>query len=822
MMQMKYFSRLVILPALLFAGGISYANEVACFPMDVSGKQITETVSGNTFYTSGVRVPENVPGAKGNALRLDGYSSYVSAYLNNVLPENASAMTVSLWCALETYPIMKIDEATSERACIAGCLDDASKTGFAFLVGADGKYSFECYTGGWKVTCEAAKPLPCYEWNNLVAVVDGSALSATLYNNGEVVATSRCMSPVNMKAGKFMIGRGTTEVFSGPFLLNSINGLIDDICIYDEALPESEIKGWKAECPADLAIPESRFANDLMRPRFHGMPGANWTNETHGLVKYNGKYHAFFQKNANGPYMARLQWGHIVSDNLYDWKEMPIALNTDHDYDVKGCWSGCVFADNSLTGGKPNIFYTAVDYGRATIAQAIPMDDNLLDWMKPDYNPVINGRPEGLSDDFRDPYLFKNGNNYYMLVGTSKNGYGAATLHRYSNGNWSNDGSMFFTGSNVRLHGTFWEMSNVTKIGDHWLFTTTPLGKTVDGTEVIYWTGDINADGTFSPLPAFATRPQKVELDGFSKEGYGLLSPSIMQCDGKTIAIGIVPDKLPSEENYKLGWAHTYSLPREWSLDAEGMLVQKPFEGLKEMRTEEKFSRAYFDLDGTLSLNPVSGRQLEVCGSFVIGSVPFGFNLFKTGDKAVKVYYTPSNNVLTVDFAGIDRIVNDNGIYNGLYQSSLPKQLASGETLKLNVFVDHSIMDIFVNDTWAFSVRLFPTDADANGVEAFSNGATKVNSLEAWMLNAGNGQGSVENVPVEHRKEASKVYAFNGNVFYRGMQTGALLAVYDLAGNLVFHERVPENNGSIALARKGAYVVCVTSLDEKQVYKVIL
>ena len=121
----------------------------------------------------------------------------------------------------------------------------------------------------------------------------------------------------------------------------------------------------------------------------------------------DGRYHLFFQKNANGPYMARLHWGHISSENLYEWREEKIALAPGASYDIKGCWSGCVFSDTQITGGRPNILYTAVDYGRASIAQAMPDGNDLLNWTKSSRNPIIPGRPDGLSDDFRDPYFFR-------------------------------------------------------------------------------------------------------------------------------------------------------------------------------------------------------------------------------------------------------------------------------------------------------------------------------------------------------------------------------------------------------------------------------
>lgn len=60
----------------------------------------------------------------------------------------------------------------------------------------------------------------------------------------------------------------------------------------------------------------------------------------------------------------------------------------------------------TLTSGKPQLFYTAVDNAKAAIAQAFPMDDALLEWKKDEQNPIITGKPAGLSDDFRDPYIF--------------------------------------------------------------------------------------------------------------------------------------------------------------------------------------------------------------------------------------------------------------------------------------------------------------------------------------------------------------------------------------------------------------------------------
>lgn len=738
------------------------AKLVAHFSMDENYGKIAETVSGDKFNVGGHFVPENVPGAVGQALRFDGYTSYVDAKLGSIIPDGTSAMTVSIWVALPCYPIIRLDTDTSEQTAIATCLDETSKTGFGFYIGFDGRYSFRTYVSGWPVVIEVSDPLPVYQWNNLTAVVDCNAGAATLYNNGTVVGSAKARGSLSFSGGAFKMGRGNADNYLGPFLLTSYNGLIDDISIYDEAMPQSEIASLKPENPANLDIPASRFASDILRPRYHGMPAAAWTNECHGMTYYDGRYHLFFQKNADGPYMARLHWGHISSENLYDWREEKIALAPGKPYDIKGCWSGCVFSDDEITGGKPAILYTAVDYAKATVAGASPLDYSLQDWSKWSGNPIINGRPAGLSDDFRDPYFFRAGDNAYIVVGSSKGGVGTTTLHRYnpSTGKWSNDGSVFYTGKSAPAEGSFWEMPTVTRMpGGKWLFTVTPLGGN-QGVRTLYYTGQINSDGTFAPS---SEQPKNVELN--SRDGFGLLSPTIYQHDGKTIALGIVPDKLSSQSNWNLGWAHCYSLPREWSLDSDGTLIQKPYSGLTGMRGETHYSASGITLNGEMSLSPVSGREVELLGVFNVGQNPFGFRIFNNGTTSGEISYNPVTNTLKADFSRLTRLVNDGGVYDGVYSTILPERLPAGSEMKMNIFIDHSILDIFINDKWATSIRVFPTAIDANGVSVFSDGDVDVDSLNAWVLNPHGGSGINEATADKNLSDGRvNVYSLTGSL----------------------------------------------------------
>lgn len=703
------------------------------FPMEINGDQeITETVSGNTYQLRGKHGCA-MPGVVGNAVRLDGYSSFVQVPMSDY-QLGGQALTISVWTACQTYPMMQMDAAANMKGAIISCMDETNKKGFAFYLYSQGSFGFECYIGGEKKTLAASNKFPQYEWVHLAATIDVAGNAVKFYVNGEQKASQYITKPMDLPTDNLFIGKSTKDVKSGQIYLNTYNGIIDEVQIYSSVLTADELSAMsQTTAPLDLNVPLSHFHNDITRPRHHAMPASNWMNESHGMAFSGGRYHIFFQKNGNGPYMSRLHWGHVSSEDLCNWTEERIALVPGRSYDIKGCWSGCVFADEAITGGEPWILYTGVDNGRATIDMATPADDSLIIWNKVTQNPVIDGTPSGYGADFRDPYFFRSGNDAYCIVGTRKDGVASTSLHRYNTETQVFDyvGYPFFTGSNASQCGTFFEMPNVTPMGDgRWLFTATPL-ETSQGVRTIYYVGTIQDDGTF-----FTTQgaPKTVELPGLAKEGYGLLSPTILQKDGKTIALGIVPDKLPGSSNYSLGWAHTLSLPREWSIDAQGELVQKPYEGLQALRSDNSVTLEPQTLNGEVSLSPVEGREIEVEAVFTVADKPFGIKILQKDNSACKIYYNPITGKFVVDCSGIGRLNNDGGVFGGAYTTTLPATVAAGETMKIHVFFDHSVLDVFINDRWASSIRIFPTSASATGVSVYADGDTPLQSVRAWTM----------------------------------------------------------------------------------------
>ena len=105
-------SRFIAAASIALASLLAEAGVVAHYPMEVRSGQIVETVSGDRFAVEGHFSPENVAGAVGQALRFDGYTSHIDARIGAVLPKGCKSMTVSMWVAVPSYPIIEDRKST--------------------------------------------------------------------------------------------------------------------------------------------------------------------------------------------------------------------------------------------------------------------------------------------------------------------------------------------------------------------------------------------------------------------------------------------------------------------------------------------------------------------------------------------------------------------------------------------------------------------------------------------------------------------------------------------------------------------------------------
>ena len=68
-----------------------------------------------------------------------------------------------------------------------------------------------------------------------------------------------------------------------------------------------------------------------------------------------------------------------------------------------------------------------------------------------------------------------------------------------------------------------------------------------------------------------------------------------------------------------------------------------------------------------------------------------------------------------------------------------PFELKAGERLKLRIFVDRSVVEVFANSRQAIARRIYPARRDSVGVRLFSSGGdARVHVLKAWNITPSN------------------------------------------------------------------------------------
>lgn len=674
-------------------------RSILCWKLSDRGDNAIELKSG-----AADRIPSRTGHAmwvgegRDRALRLDGYSVWVE-HPSAQLPIRGKALTVSAWLALESYPVNEAAVVNLEFGPDASLALSIDRWGYLLAMRRNGTVSH---------TCRSSQPVAKAEWH-AIATVFGD-LGARLYLDGRPCGdeSGAMQFPHLTPQAEATLGRSPDcPVVAGVFPTGVLNGLLRDVQVFDGELSRSDLahlieESRRGRAP-DLQINAAWCADDPQRPIYHALPPRAWTNEPHGLIHWGGEYHIFYQKNPNGPYWGHIHWGHMTSPDLYRWTEMPVALAPEPGPDSEGCWSGSVIDYN----GKLAILYTGGDGHRASICLAQSEDG--VHFTKYHGNPVIPEPPQGHGfPEFRDPFVWREGDMYYLIIGSAVTDKGGTALLYRSKDlvNWEYRKPLLV--GDRESSGVFWEMPVFVKLREqHALIVCEVPGR------ASYWVGTWK-DETFTP---HSECPQRLELINH------LLSPTPHTLeDGRVITMGIIPDERSAKECWRAGWAHHYSLPRIISADAQSRLHQSPFEDIQNW-SEPLFAIANIDLAGG-SMKPVeqaSGTCLNVRVVFNRGdsrSISLRVRSSPDGQEHTDIHYHWDIGRLILDrtHSSLDPDVRRD-TQESIYFPD------TKDSLELNLFLDESVLEVFVDQRSAFAARIYPTLLASTGVWVGSEGA---------------------------------------------------------------------------------------------------
>jgi sucrose-6-phosphate hydrolase SacC (GH32 family) len=666
--------------------------------------------------------PERIDGIRGNALRLDGHSTWAS---EPGIPLDAISgqMTVEVWYATEAF--------SPQAAAIVS--QSGQNTGFELAVSPVGEVLFSFFADHQEVKLSTIKRLAPYEWNHIAAMADLTHLTAKIYVNGALWAEKQLSAPqqLNVSGTSFYIGRSSRQEYFDGYLLNVLNGAVDELLLYSGGWSESEIsehyQKYAEMKPALTIDTEARHGNDNLRPRYHPMPQTGWANENYGLVYHQGKYHMFFQKNPNFPSLYFMHWGHLSSPDLVNWQEEKMALRPSLEFDKFGVWSGAVIPD---VINKPLIFYTGVDGARAGIGKAETADPELSFWEKSAVNPVLAGPPGGYNHmDFRDPFIWKEGGYWYMIVGSGLQNQGGGLLFSFRSADllrWQVIDPVFQR-SDVATTGIFWEMPSMTRLNDtDYLLCITPVPLPGKKARAIYWTGTFRNE-MFVP---YSEAPKSFELmDG------NLLSPAIGRDEqGDLVYSAIIPESRSVADQKKAGWRHTFSVVRSLRLLADRQtLGHIPHPNLCRLRGEHTLASGKTLLPETVSPLPeISGNQKELLFMLDIEEASlFEIHLMKNPDETeiTRLVFDIDSSRIGFDRRHSTLSEAEKDVKEAVYPFNRTKPL------RVHIFLDHSTVEVFIDQLVVFSGRIYPSlpESSQSGL-VVKKGRVVLESLDAWDL----------------------------------------------------------------------------------------
>ncbi|WP_425415551.1 GH32 C-terminal domain-containing protein [Paenibacillus borealis] len=707
--------------------------------------------------------PQWRQGVTGSGLLFDGYSTSVVHTVVNEEKKNGgqeflSALSIGVWVAPRTYDWGYEGKLTA----IVNRHNMERKQGYLLGMFRHGSWSFQVGLEGgeWKeLWAPEGYELSKNEWSYVNAVFDGTQGEIKLFLNGTEIASadvpggSRIAEAVNTE---LLIGKNNhSSLLAEVFNLQMFSGIMDELKIYNRGLSKDEVAASYREVldsahggvrpPLkydDIKLDRTPLLADRHRPQYHVSPPAHWMNEPHAPIYFDGQYHLFYQHNPLGPFFYHIHWGHWVSSDLVHWRDLPVALSPEKDQLAPdGIWSGSAAYD---ADGLPALFFTAgndsaspnqsVALARSTYPQ--DGDPDLITWIKHPEPLIVQKQGMGAFGDFRDPFVWKDEEGWYALVGSGIEGEGGAALAFASQDmlNWTYKGPFF--AADIQKYpylGPIWELPVFLPLGvdkhgvSKYLLLVSPVGAGAD-VEVFYWIGQLDKN-ELSFIPD-QEEPQLIDVGDFHFTGpSGMVDPKT----GRNIVFTIAQGDRTSELEYQSGWAHNGGLPLSVYLREDGRLGIEPIQELQSLRGEKRLSLRDKSLaEANVLLKDVQGDMLEIQVELEPGNAgQLGIKVRCTpdGEEETLLYYDFNEAKLVIDRTKTTLHPGEKcrGIQGG-------KLELLGENLKLHIYLDRSMVEAYANGLKSLTTRVYPSRKDALGLELWGDGKSLVKSMEIWDM----------------------------------------------------------------------------------------
>jgi sucrose-6-phosphate hydrolase SacC (GH32 family) len=478
------------------------------------------------------------------------------------------------------------------------------------------------------------------------------------------------------------------------------------------------------------------------------LPSDGFFNDANGTIFWKGRYHVFYLGRMPLPIPdqpGNIQWlpvfDHSSSHDLVHWIQHPPAIKPAADGSTpKGIYSGDAIENAPI----PTLIYHVPGQG---ICIATSTDDELNHWTPLPENPVIPIPQQSQEYTVFDPCAWYEDGIYHALIGNknSRQGYEGDTTSLFISTdliNWQYRGPFYKSNRHWTDEVEDCACPDFFPLGDRHMLLMhghCPYGM------AHYYLGHYREEQFFPQIHGRMNWP-----------GGQLSAPETLLDDkGRRIFFGWIRETRPWEQLRSSGWASVMTLPRVLSLAEDGTLGIEPVPELETLRRNHRRWPG-IRLTSEVVIEEVSGDCLELVAEFNSGTATtFGLKVQRSPDGAEEtaIFYMPESDSLIIDFSKstLDKAVkyprftphdepegvDDDDRYASAQQA--PFELADGERLKLRIFLDRSVLEVFANGRQCMTQRIYPTREDSLGVSVFAyGGETTLKSLDVWEMRTTN------------------------------------------------------------------------------------
>jgi beta-fructofuranosidase len=472
---------------------------------------------------------------------------------------------------------------------------------------------------------------------------------------------------------------------------------------------------------------------DPYRPAYHFVNPENMLNDPNGLSFWQGRWHLFYQAYPPDEFpdpkdikKRRQHWGHAVSEDLVFWRDLPYAIYPGIE---KMCFSGSTVVEED----RVVAFYPGIEAGQMIATSSDPL---LLNWEKS--GPINTNRG--------DADIWKEGDTYYGLIGGRDSYYSDSeglphwffrhavwpkmTLWASKDlVNWESRGAFLYENTPFTQRYDDGACPNFQEIGDKHIllfFSHSNGGQ--------YFLGDYDEKAhKFRPYDHGRLNHGRVAPGGVH-------APSAAS-DNKGGVINILNINNGRQSD---DWDQIMSLPQQLTLGKDKALRIAPVEAISILRGDHQhIGKTLLPANKEIILKSILGNAMELnveINPKLARWVQLNILRSPDAEEQTSITFYNYDRKLTYWYDTKGEIVLDGSRSSKLEDVWLrPPERATmernGETLKLRVFIDRSVVEVFVNDRQYLAMRVYPGMEESVGLSLLSRGQdSELISMDAWQM----------------------------------------------------------------------------------------